>query len=137
MGSQLQKVTTSAIFASVSWFYHPLPMPDIHIYYVSGSRVACVHAIKGYLPIMMGTIIQSMDKGEPLYSFETIDADPHLLRELLGAFQFYEVQIRIAEEHEGEEEDISEELLFNLIEQGREIAAQTRRDVAREAGEEE
>jgi hypothetical protein len=108
----------------------------VHLFYKAGSKVKCIHAVKGHLDLMMGTIMERMDAGKPLFSFETTEVDPKLVGELLDSFDHYEIFLSITEELDGHHQEISRELLLNLLVSGQEIVKQVRRDMKRDSRDE-
>ncbi|MBP8073919.1 MAG: hypothetical protein KAY96_04125, partial [Bacteroidia bacterium] len=107
--------------------------PMIHILVGNENKLKTIAAIKAHLPLMLGEIMECLNLGRPVFSFESFDVDAQMVKGLISELKLAGASIVFQEDIGGMMETISEEEVFAALRLGNEISEQVEREMEREA----
>ncbi len=105
----------------------------IHILVGNENKLKSIAAIKAHLPLMLGEIMECLNLGRPVFSFETFDVDAQMVKGLIAQLKLAGASIVFKQDIAGISETISEADVYAALHLGNEISNQVNRDMEREA----
>jgi hypothetical protein len=105
----------------------------IHILVGNENKLKTIAAIKAHLPLMLGEIMECLNLGRPVFSFESFDVDAQMVKGLISELKLAGASIVFKQDIAGISETISEADVYAALRLGNEISHQVNREMEREA----
>ncbi len=105
----------------------------IHILVGNENKLKSIAAIKAHLPLMLGEIMECLNLGRPVFSFESFDVDAQMVKGLIAELKLAGASMVFKQDLAGITETILEADVYAAMRLGNEISNQVNRDMEREA----